>query len=249
MRIVSALFFASLFFASLFATCAAQAQPLQMVAFGDSISQGFNAVVQGSNLDRNWSTGLAVKSHRVRLTEQGHEVEALNLSRSGALSGDLAVQFGLLGRLVPGYVTIEIGANDVCDGFVPGTAANVESLIDRLVERNPDVTIVLAPIPRLLSLYEVNSDLQACRFVWGLFNVCPSILNGELTDNDRADHQRQIDQLNDQLGRVADQHPQVQFNRAAGDHAFSRADVGTIDCFHPSVQGQNQLSELTFKGL
>jgi lysophospholipase L1-like esterase len=224
----------------------AQAQPLTMAAFGDSISQGYNAVNQGVNLDVNWATGRDIKSHRVRLTEQGHEVNVLNVSQVGAQSRDLDDQFLALGDQVPGYVTVEIGANDVCRGFVPGTPDHVDALVAKLVARNPDVKIVLAPIPRLLSVYEANADQYGCRLIWDLFHVCPAVLARDLTDNDRAAAQQRIDQLNDQLGRVADQHPQVRFNRAAGDHPFDKADLGTIDCFHPSTQGQGLISQLTF---
>ena len=169
--------------------------PLKMAALGDSVTQGVNATSLGKHPNLSWSTGTDIQSHLKKLEEEGYQVEAVNAAVSGAQSSDLLYQVHNL-PFVPDYVTILIGANDACGGFLVDTVGNIRAAVETLKERNSEVNIVIAPIPKLLSLYEAGVESNSCRFKWWLFGICPPFL-GSLADELRAANQAKIDEIND----------------------------------------------------
>lgn len=218
-------------------------EPLKMASLGDSVTVGVNATSLGNHPNLNWSTGTDIQSHRKKLEEEGYQVEAVNAAVSGALSSDLLYQVHNL-PFVPDYVTIMIGANDVCRGFLVDTVGNIRAAVETLKETNPEVRILIVPIPKLISLYEAGVDSKSCRFKWWLFNICPTFL-GSLTDELRAANQAKVDAINDALVEVAADFG-AKYNRNIGDANIGPDDIGDVDCFHPSITGQQLISDLTY---
>lgn len=217
---------------------------LKMAALGDSVTQGVNATSLGSHPNLSWSTGSDIQSHLKKLEEEGYQVEAVNAAVKGASSLALPYQIHNL-PYVPDYVTIMVGANEVCGDGVVDTAGNIRAAIETLKGTNPEVQIVLVPIPKLLSLYESGVDSRSCRFRWWLFNICPTFLGSHLTDELRAANQAKVDAINDALVEVAADFG-AKYNRNLGDVNIQPEDISDVDCFHPSITGQQLISDLTY---
>ncbi len=99
------------------------AEPLRILAFGDSLTEGYGLPPKDGLVPQlqHW------------LTERGHDVVILN----GGLSGDTAtggrVRIGYsLPRTKPDAVIVELGANDLLLGFAPAT---VEDSLDSILEQ------------------------------------------------------------------------------------------------------------------
>ena len=91
-----------------------------IVSMGDSITAGFNTRWPGdfNNVRYNWSTGTSnqVKSHLHKLKKIiSQEVKAINVAKSRATSYNLAEQLNGVKATTINYLTVLIGANDVCD--------------------------------------------------------------------------------------------------------------------------------------
>lgn len=112
---------------------AVAAETVRIVALGDSLTAGYG-------LDGEDSFPARLEA---ALRERGHDVEVINAGVSGDTSRgglerlDWAVPEGV------DAVIVELGANDALRGIEPGaTRANLESIIEQLVERN--VAVLLA---------------------------------------------------------------------------------------------------------
>ena len=111
----------------------------------------------------SWSTGRSpsgkVDSHLKRLRRLLQiPVTPFNASVVGARSKDMTQQVDEVVLQQPDYVTLMIGGNDACswDGTKPHKIdtfeSNVSTAVDELVEANPQVKILLSPLPDLLQL-------------------------------------------------------------------------------------------------
>jgi acyl-CoA thioesterase-1 len=117
---------------------AGSSRPIQIVAFGDSLTAGFNLPP---------SQAFPVQLAKA-LKAKGHEVEIVNAGVSGDTTADgLARLDWAIGNGTEAVI-LELGANDALRGLPPKMArANLEKIIARLRERNIDVLIagMLAP--------------------------------------------------------------------------------------------------------
>ncbi|MFN3833317.1 MAG: arylesterase [Allorhizobium sp.] len=116
----------------------AQAQPLQLVGFGDSLMAGYQ-LPQEDALPAQLQRALVAKGHDVVISNAGVSGD----TTSGGLSRvDWSVPDGTDG------VILELGANDALRGIPPEqTEKNLEQIIIRLKERNIPILLVgmLAP--------------------------------------------------------------------------------------------------------
>jgi acyl-CoA thioesterase-1 len=107
----------------LLAATPAMAEPLRILAFGDSLTEGYGLPPKD---------GLVPQLQKW-LTARGHDVQILN----GGLSGDTAaggrVRIGYsLARNRPDAVIVELGANDLLMGFAPAMVEeNLGSILTR----------------------------------------------------------------------------------------------------------------------
>jgi lysophospholipase L1-like esterase len=232
-------------------------EPKVVGALGDSISTGFDALHLGDNRDLSWATGTSdeVNSHLKRLEAYlNTPLIGENEAVAGSTAVDLNKQITRLLPNHPAYVTIDIGANDVCDweaetydASLTKFEADVQAAIQRIVDAEPDARITLAPIPDVYNLWEVASQQSGCQFKWTVTGLCKPLLAKSRTQEERLAFKDRWAGANDALARVAANFPQqVLFNENAIDVPFTWEDVSTIDCFHPSVKGQNLLAEKTW---
>ncbi len=247
------------------AAAAAEPPPLpaSIAATGDSISQ---AASSGGSLGADypanaWSTGTSttVNSHYGRLLAfnpaiSGH---AWNDSRSGAKMADLQGQMAVAVGQRPDYLTVLIGGNDLCTDTVAQMTsvsdfrAQFIAAMNTLTAGSPETLVFVASIPRVTQLWELFKGSFWPRTVWGLGDICQSLLANP-TSTQSADVQRraQVAQrnvdYNTQLAEVCAQYATCRFDgNAVYDVAFTKSDVSG-DYFHPSIAGQAKLAAVTW---
>jgi len=210
-------------------------------ATGESLGNGINS---GSHLNRleNLFPGTQVN---------GFHLGIVGLQANGGISGKtLLGQTQQAAALKPHYVTLLIGAMDLCNGNLaaPGFAQNfankVEESLNALVLTEGLSPLVLVsslpPIDQVIQIGQ-NVDLRrhsSCASL--LAQACPNSANAV------AFSQAQTD-LNSQLERLSTQ-PKYQGKVIFDSQAVSQGTINpatdiAIDCFHPSKAGQNNLSQ------
>jgi len=218
---------------------------LKMAAIGTSTTQATDVItISLINPRYSWATGDLIDSHKIKLErERGVEVIAKNVAIPGATSEFLWLEVDLLGDFIPDYTTVEIGANDVCQGRTVETLKHVKRLLDRLVKLNPNMEIILVAIPRITSIRDARDTLE-CQAIWNI--TCSPLLGALVTREQREIRQLKLDGLNYGLLKLAKNYPQVRFNMVIGETPISDEDLSAADCFHPSVEGQQHIADVTF---
>lgn len=245
------------------ATPAFGAYPSSIASTGDSITRAYNTcwfpyVDCPSN---SWSTGSSLPgSHYRRILAVNPAISGrtYNHGVTGADMADLNVQAqGVVSRGVQ-YVTVLMGANDVCasseGGMTPVETfrAQFQQGLATLTTGLPSARIFVSSIPdihQLFSLYRYDLGANA---VWAAAGICQSMLANPMS-NTQADvdrrarvRQRNID-YNTQLAQVCAMYTLCRFDgNAVFNTAFVRSDVTTRDYFHPSVAGQSKLATVTW---
>lgn len=230
-------------------------KPYVVGSLGDSISAGFNSYRLGDNRNLNWSTGLdhQVLSHAKRLAAiVGRRVEVHNEAFVGAVSKDLPREVERLVRYKPDYVTILIGANDLCNwtgNYEAEFAAfdqRLNATIQRLVTVNPNVRIVLASLPNIVHAYQIGKA-HNCQSRWNSIGLCQPLFNPGLTDQDREDFGKRFLRINDVIKDVGSRFPaNVAYKPELANSEYPWEFLSFIDCFHPSLLGHSKIAELTF---
>jgi len=175
----------------------------------------------------------------------------------------------VLAATQPVRVFVELGGNDLCNRATVNdlytdaqwTTAVMEGL-DILTEGLPDgSTVLMVSVPRVQDLRAVGIAKQNstsgvnCESFWNSFDVCPIATSTdanfvELDERQKAYNQLLVTMAADYNGRagvtgvevVAEFDPND--NASVGSYAFQPDDINGGDCFHPSIQGQNKLSEI-----
>jgi lysophospholipase L1-like esterase len=232
--------------------------PFIMGALGDSITTAVNANGWGASVEESWATGAsssgAVNSHYRRLKEHlGTEIQRYNVAQGGATSASLEQQVNQLLKVTPDYVTVLIGANDVCSwqgGYEEKIAAylsKTRKALQRIITANSQVKIYLAPVPNLLRVWEVGRQ-HSCQWFWDLTNVCAGVFHSSRTPADRQDFMARVTRMNAGLQTLADDHPDtIKFASSLVDLPISWTHLSPHDCFHPSLAGQNLIAEKTWE--
>ena len=237
--------------------------PTSMVALGDSITTGYNACGGFHDCpDRSWSTGTdeSVNSHYRRLIQRSPAIEghATNLARNGAKVDDLDRQAMEAVALGPTYVTILIGANDACTSSEHDMTSaadfrvRLDAALARLAANLPRTRLLVASIPDLLRLWEVEHRDRVAQLIWSVGSICQSMLD-HATDVDDASNARRgrvrqrIRDYNEQLRQACGAYgPLCRFDdNAVFDHPFAASEVSSWDAFHPSDSGQALIADAT----
>lgn len=234
-------------------------KPYIMGALGDSISAGFNAWRYGDNRELSWAGGLdaegLVESHARKLKKliPNRKVLVVNEAFVGAESNQLQRQAARLLRVKPDYVTIAIGANDVCtwyDDYLPKLELyerHLLQVIDRLIAANQLVKIVLTPVPSIPLMYELGIKRPGCQSKWDTMGVCKPLLASDRSAEDRLAFAERYQHLNQTIKDVAGRYPShVRLAAAIAYTNFDESMISPLDCFHPSIKGHNFISELSF---
>jgi lysophospholipase L1-like esterase len=241
---------------------AAAAPPLpdSMAAIGDSITQAVDVCCFYGNWPaHSWSTGYVpldgIASHyeRLRALNPGIRGRRWNNAVSGAQMADAPGQARRTVDQGAEYVTVLMGANDLCgwDGTLTPTAtfrAQFTETLDILRAGLPGTHVFVASIPNLYQLWSILRSNPVAQVVWQAAGICPSMLN---FFNSPADRQAVIDrerELNDVLRDVCATWSNCRFDGyLTYNYAFTREMVSRLDYFHPSLAGQATLAALTWE--
>ena len=236
--------------------------PSSIAAIGDSISQAFDDCCSfGAHPQDSWSTGdgfpaNGVYSHYERIMAMypaisGH---AYNDSVSGARVADTLSQAQAAVAQQAQYVTILIGADDVCTGSISSMTttaqftASFQSTMSTLESGlPPGAHIFVSSIPNIYGLWSVLHGNPVAQTVWSVANICQSMLSTANTDAQRQQVVTQEQADNAALSQVCGLYANCRWDGyATFDYQFSPADVSTLDYFHPSQMGQGVLAALTW---
>jgi lysophospholipase L1-like esterase len=244
------------------AAAAAPPPPLpdSMAAIGDSITRAVDVCCFfGSWPGHSWSTGAApldgIASHyeRIRARNPAIRGHRHNNAVSGARMADAPAQARRTVGQGAEYVTILMGANDLCggDGTLTATRAfraQFQETLDILRAGLPGTRVFVASIPDLHQLWSILRDDPVARLVWQAAGVCPSMLD---FFNSAADRQAVIDrerELNRVLEEVCAGWGNCRFDGyRTYEFDFTRAMVSRLDRFHPSLAGQATLAARTWE--
>lgn len=234
--------------------------PVVVAALGDSITQGYASNgLPWNHPSTSWSTGsdTRVDSHARRLTQAGYQVTSVNAAVSGSASADLASQARSAARQRAAYVTVLVGANDICGSkstaAMPSPSAyeaNVRQALDAL---GPKSTVMLVSIPSLKGLYGTGKGVATVRLRWKVAGICPVMLADPLsTSKDaksrRATVEKRVRAYNARLSDLADERDNVFYdNGAVYSTHVTLSDLSVLDRFHPSVRGQDRIADTTWE--
>jgi lysophospholipase L1-like esterase len=256
--------FAALCLVASAAPAALAAFPNSMAATGDSITQAFNTCPETFRdcPANSWSTGTSatVNSFYLRILERNAAIRGNlnNDARSGAKMSNLSEQVANVVTQRREYVTVEMGANDVCTSS-EATMTSVESFrtsfsnaMSTLRERLPSTRISVGSIPNVYNLWSVLRSNGSATFVWGALGICQSMLRNP-TSTSREDEERRIRvrerevAFNGVLRSVCAEHANCQYDGDVGyNYRFEAGEVSTNDYFHPSVRGQATIARIEF---
>jgi lysophospholipase L1-like esterase len=233
--------------------------PRVMAATGDSITRAFNVdwcCFLSDSPSRSWSTGTntSVNSHYQRLLRFAPNLEAAhNDARSGARMADLAGQLATAANQGADYVSVLMGANDVCTSSIASMTptstfeARFRQALAQFTAARPHAAVFVASIPDVYHLWELFHSNAWAVLVWGTFNICQSMLSTANTEAMRQEVVARLQSFNDTLARVCGEFRQCRWDGyAVYNVQFAPADVSSIDYFHASVQGQRRLAEVTW---
>ena len=238
------------------------AYPNSIASTGDSITRAFNDC-WFPYVDcpaASWSTGTSSNSHYRHIQAANPAVtgRSYNQAETGADMADLYGQVqGVIGRRAE-YVTILMGANDVCESSEAGMTdvgvfrAQFADALASLTASLPSSRVFVSSIPDIYQLFSLYRYDLGANSVWAIAGICQSMLAypfsnlpGDVARRARV-RQRNID-YNTQLAQVCAMYTQCRFDgNAVFNTAFVRSDVTTRDYFHPSVAGQTKLAAITW---
>jgi lysophospholipase L1-like esterase len=251
--------------AALAGTSAVTGYPTSMASLGDSITRAYDtcSTAYTDCPANSWSTGTntAVNSLYSRILVANPAISGKNYNdaKTGAKMIDLAGQATTAVSQGVQYVTIMMGANDVCTSTVAGmtptgsatnpaagtVAGQLDSALSTISTGLPDARILVTSIPNVYHLWQIFHSNFAADLVWGFAKICQSLLanpnSTSSTDTARrqAVLQRVIDD-NTVIAAICAKYIHCRFdNNAAFNVNFTTSQVTTRDYFHPSVSGQN----------
>lgn len=239
---------------------AAPPYPRVMAATGDSMTRAFDAnwLCFLQDCPRySWSTGTssAVYSHYRRLLPVSPQLygHAYNDARSGARMTHLAGQLTTAANQGAEYVTILMGANDVCTSSI-GTMtpvatfeAQFRTALGSFTAARPRARVFVSSIPNIYRLWALFHTNPLAVAIWQQFGICQSMLNVTNTETQRQQVLTRLKADNAALARVCAEFRQCRWdNYATYLTNFSTSDVSTVDYFHPSVRGENRLASVTW---
>jgi lysophospholipase L1-like esterase len=239
-------------------TAAAAPLPSSMASIGDSITQAFDACCwYGNHPGNSWSTGGAswdgVSSHYERIRAANPSVVGYNDAVSGARMSDAPGQATRAVSHGARYVTILMGANDLCTSST-STMTSVDTF--RLQFRQtlatlrtglPNARIFVASVPNVYHLWELYRYDLVAQSVWAAAGICQSLLSLSNTSTQRQQVRDRNVAFNTVLAQECRAYANCRFDQnAVYNYAFSKSQVSNLDYFHPSLSGQAALASITW---
>jgi lysophospholipase L1-like esterase len=230
--------------------------PNSMAAVGDSISQAYDvnwSCLLSDCPEYSWSVGdTSVNSEYERILAANSAIgnsvpwdDAVAGANMSALDGQVttAASQGVQ------YLTVEMGANDLCVSSVSDMTSTstfqseFQKALTDFTNADPSAYIFVASIPNIYQLWQDEESNTTAELEWNVFGICPDMLSVDATSAQRQQIVTQEQADNQVLGSVCGTFSHCKFdNDAVYDVQFTSADVSDVDYFHPSVAGQNALA-------
>jgi lysophospholipase L1-like esterase len=238
--------------------------PSSMASTGDSITRAFNtcAFPYVDCPSNSWSTGSSTtvngEYRRILVANAAISGRAYNDAVTGADMADLDGQVRNAVAQGAHYVTILMGANDVCGSSeaamtpVATFRAQFTQAVSTLSAGLPNARIAVSSIPDVYNLWAIYKDSFSARFVWSVAGICQSMLaNPGSTSQSDVDRRNRVRArniaYNVQLADVCALYVHCRFDgNVVFSTPFVRSDVTTRDYFHPSVAGQARLASVSW---
>ena len=264
-RLLVALLSAVSLMLTLSATASAQPGPVKLpnsiAAIGDSMTQAADVCCwYGDHPTNSWSTGNAgwdgVSSHYERIRQTNPTITGRNYNDavSGARMSDATGQAASAVGQAADYVTILMGANDLCTPTVElmtpvatfrSQFQQALAALDSGLPRRSHVFV--SSLPDVYQLWNIYHTSATAQFVWDVANICQSLLSPDRTDAQRNQVRERNIAFNMVLQQECAKYSRCKFDdHAVFGYQFSRSDVTTLDYFHPSLTGQSRLAALTW---
>jgi lysophospholipase L1-like esterase len=151
------------------------------------------------------------------------------------------------------YVTILIGANDVCTNAITamtpvGTFAQTfRSDLATLFKGLPaGAHVSVYSIPNLFRLWQLFNGNRSAEYAWSIGTICQSMLSSANTAAERTTVLNREEAFNSAMATACKKYPACRWDDlAVFNEKFTAASV-SVDYFHPSVRGQAQLAQTTW---
>jgi lysophospholipase L1-like esterase len=246
------------------ATAATASPPLpsSIAGIGDSITRATDVCCwYGDHPAQSWSTGGGsfdgIRSHyeRVRALNPSIQGRNYNDARAGARMRDGQAQAQTAVTQGARYVTILLGANDVCTAS-PSTMTSVDDFRAQfLATMNvlaaglpPGSHVFVSSIPNVYRLWALFRNNAVAQFVWSVAQICQAMLSPANTEQDRQAVLAREQAFNDVLAAVCSRYAICRFDDyAVFNYVFSAGQVSMLDFFHPSLAGQAALASVTWQ--
>jgi len=243
------------------AAAASPPLPNSIAAIGDSISQAYDVCCSYGNHPANsWTTGYSstdgITSHyeRILAANGGVSGHYYDDAVTGAKVGDTGTQASNAVSQAAQYVTVLIGANDVCTSSISTMTptatfqSQFQSTMSTLESGLPaGAHIFVSSIPNIYNLWKVLHTSGSAEFVWSAAQICQSMLNPNNTETQRQQVLSQEEADNTVLQQVCQQYANCLWdNLATFNYQFAASQVSTLDYFHPNLSGQAALASVTW---
>lgn len=216
------------------------------------------------------------RSHYSRLNRMYPGLKQINYGISGAKAKHLFKEhidnfmdesLQKFGVQVPDYVTYLIGGNDMCADTVDGITSEDDfydynrANLFKLMSANPEAKILISSLPLVDNLKKKMSNVKVfktghpvmknykCKNTWAAANFCQSLTTPQSPENEQIVSSRIrayndiLEELSEDLNRA---YPgQVKYSKAFAEEDFKPHHL-SVDCFHPSLDGQNLLADKTW---
>lgn len=236
--------------------------PTSMAALGDSITEAYDSLGTVALIrpepQFSWATGYAgvkiVDSQYLRLLAGNPAIRdhEHNDSVVGANVSGLAAQVAVAVKQKVKYVTILIGANDLCTNAISamtpvGTFAQTfASDLAALFKGLPaGAHVSVYSIPNLFLLWELFNTNKSAEYAWS-FGICQSMLSPANTPADRTTVLNREKAFNNALAKACKKYPTCRWDNLAVFNEKLTAGSVSFDYFHPSLRGQAQLAQITW---
>jgi lysophospholipase L1-like esterase len=231
-----------------------------MAAIGDSITRATNACCfYGDRPGRSWSTGNvsdSISSHyeRILAANPGMSGNAHNDAAAGAKMANAASQAASAVSQRVEYVTILMGANDVCTSS-PNTITPVADYQNQFQAAMntlqaglpPGALIFVSSIPNVYRLWQVLHTDPLAQAVWWGAKICQSMLSPFRTSADRLRVLERERAFNDVLEQVCARYSNCRYDGdAVFNYQFTPDQISKFDYFHPNLSGQATLASVSW---
>lgn len=240
---------------------ASPALPTSMAALGDSITRAYDVCCSyRDHPGQSWSTGGTwydgISSHYERIKRRNSAIagHAYNDAVTGARMSTAADQASAAAAQHAAYVTILLGANDLCTSS-PSTMTSTDAFraqfrqtMATLKQQLPDARIFVSSIPDIYQLWKVLHTNRVARAVWATAGICPSILGATRTEAQRQLVVAREVAFNQILADTCHQYgANCRWDSGATyNYKFSASQVSVLDFFHPDLDGQAALARVTW---